>query len=144
MVYSVLFVHGIPIHPFHQVYIWYFTDPPGVVSITPDKNTFYCKKDGKPYADVVCKTDCLPQCTYKWEREIYAGHNPLFTTGYSLFATKNINSRCPRSTYRYRCIASNDNHYSYSKWITVEIKGKSLSLSFSLSLSLSLSIYMYL
>nr|XP_022320714.1 uncharacterized protein LOC111122960 [Crassostrea virginica] len=96
--------------------------PPGVVSITPDKNTFYCKKDGKPYVDVVCKADCLPQCTYKWEREIYAGYNPLFTTGYSLFATKNICSRWPRSRYRCRCIASNDNRYSYSKWITVEIK----------------------
>nr|XP_022321668.1 uncharacterized protein LOC111123557 isoform X2 [Crassostrea virginica] len=96
--------------------------PPGVVSITPDKNTFYCKKDGKPYADVLCKADCLPQCSYKWEREIYAGYKSLFTTGNSLFATKNISSRWPRSRYRYRCIASNDNHYLYSKWITVEIK----------------------
>lgn len=101
-----------------------FLDPPGSVSITPDKNTFYTKYGGKPYEDVVCRADCLPSCTYVWFYASFPGsrkYEHTFTSGNSLFAAKTFYDR----SYRYFfCQASNSLGSSDSKWIMLNVKGK--------------------
>nr|XP_034300021.1 hemicentin-1-like [Crassostrea gigas] len=91
--------------------------PPSSVIIFPSNDTIYTKPNGKPAQDIMCKADCLPECTYAWYRE-----NEYFTTGNNLFARESLDRT---GSYRFRCHASNgigSNSEMYSRWITVEVK----------------------
>ena len=95
-------------------------DPPGIARISPDKDTFFSKRDGKPYDNVVCEADCLPICTYQWYHSLSSSSN-RWTTGQTLFTSRNFSF----NHYQYFfCKAKNSLGYSYSKQILVKVKGK--------------------
>lgn len=103
---------------------FFFSDPPGRVTISPSNDTFYTKRYGKPLHDITCEADCLPECTYMWliVKYPYIQH---YATGNNLFATESFDFLRIQSN-KFFCRASNNidlRSYSDSTRITVETKG---------------------